>query len=76
MDFESKLMKLCEENGDIEILHYYEKQKIVDVLLPYESSSVIIELQGETEEELIESFKEEVNHRLQAMIDHLEECKF
>lgn len=47
----------------------------VDVIFPYETSSYAVELEGKTDEEIIESFKENVNGRLSDMVNHLEDCK-
>jgi hypothetical protein len=74
MKLETKLKKLS--NGDIEVVKVDPSLESVEVLLPYESSSVDIELEGETDIERIESFKIGVNRRLNEMINHLEDCKF
>jgi hypothetical protein len=72
MKFEKKLRELCK--SDIEVVKVTGDS--VEVLLPYDSSSVDIEIEGETDEERIESFKEGVNYRLEQMINHLKDCKF
>jgi hypothetical protein len=48
---------------------------LVDVILPYESSTVEIELEGNTDDEIIESFIEGVNRRINDMINELNDCK-
>ncbi|RCX22892.1 hypothetical protein DFP94_101481 [Fontibacillus phaseoli] len=75
MSIENKLRGLCKENGEVEIESIDLTKMAVDVILPYESSSYAIELEGETDEEIIESFKEKVNGRLSDMVNHLEDCK-
>lgn len=67
---EKKLKELCQ--GDIEVVQVSGDS--VEILLPYESGSVDIEIEGKTIEDRIESFKEGVNHRLKDMINHLEDC--
>lgn len=63
------------ENSEISIQDVDLIKKTVDVLLPYETASIVIELEGSTDDELIESFKVGVNHRLEDMINHLNDCK-
>ena len=75
MSLEQKLKQLCKEVGDILIEGFDHKGKSVDVLLPYETTSVSIELEGQSEDELVESFKEGVNRRIDDMINHLNDCK-
>ncbi|WP_188069028.1 hypothetical protein [Brevibacillus brevis] len=73
MGLEMQLKQLCK--GDIQIESINLEEMSVDVLLPYESASTSVELEGENDEEIIESFKSEVNKRLNDMIDHLNDCK-
>lgn len=77
MNLEEKLRKLLENHyGDIEIVNVSEDETEVEVLLPYDNASYDIELDGDTDEEKIASFKFEINDRLEEMIGHLEHCKF
>lgn len=64
------------EGSEISIDGVDIDNKILSVLLPYETAAVVIELEGSNDDEIIESFKAGVNHRLDSMIDHLNECKF
>ncbi|MGK5511758.1 hypothetical protein [Brevibacillus formosus] len=73
MSLEKKLKQLCKVEIQIESIDLEEMN--VDVLLPYESSSVSIELEGDNDKEIMESFKLGVNKRLDEMIDHLNDCK-
>ncbi|MFF2532249.1 hypothetical protein ACFVS2_25400 [Brevibacillus sp. NPDC058079] len=73
MDLEKKLRQLCK--GDIQIESINLEEMNVNVLVPYESSAISVELEGENDKEIIESFKVEVNKRLDDMIDHLNDCK-
>jgi hypothetical protein len=74
MKLDTKLKRLCEKS-EIEIVSIDTTKNIVDVLLPYESSAVAIEFYGDTDDEQIDSFKEELNRQLDRMIDHLNDCK-
>lgn len=74
MKLEEKLKQLCHGN-DIQIDSIDIKTMNVDVLLPYESSTFSIEVEGKSEDEIIKSFKEGVNSRLEDMINHLNDCK-
>lgn len=76
VNIEEKLRELLKESGDIEITEVNLKGAYVSVLLPYETSEVVIELEGDAEEDIIESFKENVNKRLDDMVNHLNDCKF
>lgn len=49
---------------------------VVTVLLPCENSSVVIDLEGDTPKEIVGSFKENDDYRINRMIDHLNDCKF
>jgi hypothetical protein len=73
MKFETKLKKIC--NGDINIIEVGISQNTVEVQLPYDSSAFIIDYEGESDEERIESFKDNINKQLDTMIDHLNDCK-
>jgi hypothetical protein len=75
MTVEDKLKQLCKENGDVQIENIDMSIMLVDVFLPYESSSVEIELEGSTDDEIIQSFIEGVNRRINDMIDELNNCK-
>lgn len=72
---EDQLKQLCKDNGEIEIEFIDLSNKAVVVMLPYETSSVVINLEGDTDEGLVESFKRGVNQRLEDMCNHLNECK-
>lgn len=63
------------ENSEITIDSVDIDSKTLSVLLPYETASIVIELEGSTDDEIIESFKEGVNGRLDEMIDHLNDVK-
>ncbi|ASA22633.1 hypothetical protein [Paenibacillus donghaensis] len=76
MSIEEKLKELLKESGDIEITEINLQEECVYVLLPYETSAILIDLEGDTDEVIIESFKENVNHRLDDMVNHLNDCKF
>lgn len=76
MTIEKELKKLCKENGDVELTGVNLAAKYATVRLPYETAEVTIDLEGDSEEEIMESFKENVNYRLDRMIDHLNDCKF
>ncbi|RUT38711.1 hypothetical protein EJP82_26730 [Paenibacillus anaericanus] len=75
MTVEDKLKQLCKENGEIQIENIYMNLMLVDVVLPYEISSVEIELEGNTDDEIIQSFIEGVNGRINDMINELNDCK-
>lgn len=76
MSIEERLKQLCKDNGEVEIEYVDMSKMAVDVLLPYETTSHVIELEGSTDDEVVESFKDGVNKRLDDMINHLEDCKF
>lgn len=63
------------EDSEIEIESFDIDKRTLNVLLPYESTAIVIELEGTNDDAIIESFKENVNHRLDQMIDHLNDCK-
>lgn len=71
-----RLEQLCRESGDIEITSIDLETMSASVLLPYELAEVSIELEGSSDDDIIESFKEGVNKRLDDMINHLTDCKF
>ncbi|MDF2649577.1 MAG: hypothetical protein K0Q73_5382, partial [Paenibacillus sp.] len=72
---EDKLKKLCKENGEVQTENIDMSLMLVDVILPYESSSIEIELEGSTDDEIICSFIEGVNSRINDMINELNDCK-
>ncbi|MGM1044771.1 MAG: hypothetical protein ACQEXX_01355 [Bacillota bacterium] len=74
MKIEKQIKELC-KSTDIKVEEVNLSSNMVTVLLPYESASIAIDLEGDTPEEIIESFKENVNYRLERMIDHLNDCK-
>ncbi|ASA22632.1 hypothetical protein [Paenibacillus donghaensis] len=76
MNIEKQLKELCKEVGDLQITEVSLEEKAVSMLFPYETSEITIDLEGDTDEEIIESFKENVNHRLDDMVNHLNDCKF
>ncbi|MFB5759031.1 hypothetical protein [Paenibacillus medicaginis] len=73
MSVKSELKKLLKQKSDIEVVEINDKEIVLH--LPYETALVDISLEGDSDEERIELFKENLNSRLQNMIDHLEECK-
>lgn len=73
MSLKNKLNQLCQ--GDIQIESIDLDGKSVDVVFPYETSAISVELEGSDDEEIIESFKHGINSRLNDMIDHLNDCK-
>lgn len=75
MSLEKKLKQLCKDVGDIQIESIDLEGMNVYVLVPYETAATSIELEGSNDDEIIESFKEGVNGKLNEMIDHLDECK-
>lgn len=75
MIVEDKLKQLCKENGEVQIEHIDMSLMLVDVILPYESSTIEIELEGSTDDEIIHSFIEGVNSRINDMINELNDCK-
>ncbi|OMC79580.1 hypothetical protein BK125_04685 [Paenibacillus odorifer] len=75
MSIEEKLKQVCKENGEIQIENITMSLMLVDVVLPYDTSSVEIELEGNTDSEIIESFIEKVNGRIDDMINELNDCK-
>ncbi|MNW32217.1 hypothetical protein D3C74_91570 [compost metagenome] len=76
MTIEEKLKKICKDNGEIQIENIDISLMLAEVVLPYEISSVEIELEGNTDDEIIESFIEKVNGRIDDMINLLNDCKF
>ena len=60
--------------GEIKCISIDNCGDYATVLLPYSTSELSIELDGNDIEEKIESFIINVNHTLQDMIDHLDEC--
>jgi len=72
-NLETKLRQILKNSGDIQIESITDTS--VDVLVPYETASLSIELEGNSDDEIIESFKDGVNKRLNEMIDHLNDCK-
>lgn len=72
MTLKKDIEKMCTDI-DVEIISVL--QDCVEINVPYEIGEVVIGLEGETNEEKIESFKLGVNEVLQRMIDHLERCK-
>lgn len=75
MTIEERLKQICKENGEIQIENIYMSLMLVEVVLPYESSSIEIELEGSTDDEIIQSFIEGVNSRIDDMINELNDCK-
>jgi hypothetical protein len=75
MTIEDRLKQICKENGEVQIENIFMSLMLVDVILPYESSTVEIELEGNTDDEIIESFIEGVNRRINDMINELNDCK-
>jgi len=67
----NKIKLLC--NDEIKFIRV-DKDSIV-VLLPYNLSEIDIELEDSTVEEQIDSFIYGINHELENMINHLEDCK-
>ena len=63
------------EKSEIELESSDTKNKRLSVKLPYDTASHTIEIEGSNDDELIDSFKEQVNHCLDQMIDHLNDCK-
>lgn len=76
MGIDQKIIGLCEPYVSIRVLEVNLYTMTVSVILPYESNAVSIDISGETELEIIESFKVGVNDHLEEMRDHLEACKF
>lgn len=76
MSIEKKIKQLCKQNSDIQIEEIDLENREVSVIFPYETAVITVELEGDTEEMVVESFKVGVNKRLDDMRDYLEECKF
>jgi hypothetical protein len=75
MNLEMKLKNVCKDNGDIQIENVNLEEMNVDVLLPYETASVSIDLEGDNNDEIVESLKTGINGRLDEMINQLNDCK-
>ena len=66
-----KIKALC--SGDIAFVG--ADGDTVTCLLPYSNQEVVLEVEGDTEAEKLESFVSAVNQALEDMIDHLGDCK-
>lgn len=66
-----KIKSLC--TGEIKFI--CSEQNLVTVLLPYSTAEIGIEIDGDTDDEQIESFISGINQVLDDMIDHLGDCK-
>lgn len=66
-----KINLLCGE----EVKFISAEQNLITILLPYSDAEVEIEIEGSTIEERVDSFITGVNHELEQMINHLEDCK-
>ncbi|MGO4181825.1 hypothetical protein AB4Z17_11635 [Paenibacillus sp. TAF43_2] len=75
MSIEKKLKKLCGTSTEVKIVKIEMSEKTVEVLVPYEVGSIEIELEGDNEGEMLESFVEGVNRQLERMVNHLNDCK-
>ena len=67
----NQIKELC--TGEIEFISAIGNT--VNLRLPYNNAIFCCEIEGENDEELLESFMSETNLMLQNMIDHLEDCK-
>lgn len=61
--------------GDFEISLYDEKNDSIDIMLPYDHSPMVIELKGVSYEDRLEFIIDEINQRLDDMIDYIGDCK-
>lgn len=65
----------CKTQGEIKVVNWNISETKISVLFPYSSSEFEFEIEGNSDEEKVESFVEQINHFLDSMIDHLEDCK-
>jgi hypothetical protein len=70
----NKIVELC-QGTDIDVVKVDIKNMYISVRLPYDSNIITIDLEGETQEEVLESFVDGVNKELDEMINYLEDCK-
>lgn len=75
MSLKQALQQLCGNDSEIVIVKINTKTMTVDVLVPYGHDTVSIDIKGDNTDALAESFRVGLNHYLDQMIDHLEECK-
>jgi hypothetical protein len=66
-----KIESVC--SGEIEFISVNDN--IVTVKIPYCKNEFDIEIDGELENEQLESFVYGINKQLEDMIDHLSDCK-
>jgi hypothetical protein len=66
-------LKALVKGTDIEVANFASNKVLC--LLPYSTDEIVITLYGTTDEEKIASFVIQINEAIDAMIDHLGDCK-
>lgn len=75
MSLEKKIKKVCGNSSEVSLVSLDLTEMTAEIMVPYEGSSTIVDLTGNSEKEILESFIEEVNLKLDSMINHLNDCK-
>lgn len=70
---EARIRKVNVIQG-LKVFNFNWEKKSIDVFVPFERTPLYFELQGETEEELVQSFVNQLNPIIKTMIGELEEC--
>ena len=70
---EARIKKVNVSQG-LKVFNFNWENKSIDVFVPFERTPIYFELQGATEEELVQSFVNQLNQTIKTMVWELEEC--